>query len=206
MMESAFPPESSTDDDHESQRAASARPWLFLAVRWSDNACRAHRFDRIGQSGNATPAYGGIMSNVAQILHAKADHAVHTVSPGASVFEALAIMAEKNIGALPVVELGKVVGIIGERNYARRIAVVGRSSRDTPVAEIMETRVWYVEPHNSREQCMALMTEKRARHLVVIEDGRLTGLISIGDVVKDTITEQQFIIEQLEHYIAGVRG
>lgn len=146
------------------------------------------------------------MSNVVQILRAKADQAVHTVSPGASVLEALAIMAEKNIGALPVVELGKVVGIISERNYARQVAVVGRSSRDTTVAEIMETRVWYVEPHNTREQCMALMTEQRVRHLAVIEDGRLTGLISIGDVVKDTITEQQFIIEQLEHYIAGVRG
>lgn len=146
------------------------------------------------------------MSNVAQILRAKLNQAVYTVAPDASVFEALTIMAEKNIGALPVVSLGQLVGIVSERNYARKVALAGRASRDTPVADIMDERVWRVTPHDSRERCMALMTEKRVRHLAVIDDGRLAGLISIGDVVKDTIAEQQFTIDQLERYIAGVRG
>lgn len=146
------------------------------------------------------------MSNVAQIIGSKAEQAVHTVSPDNSVFEALAIMAEKNVGALPVVEVGKVVGIITERNYARKIAIAGRSSKETPVAEIMDTQVWHVRPDNSREECMALMTGKHVRHLPVIEAGKLTGLISIGDVVKDTISEQRFIIQQLEQYISGSRS
>ncbi len=146
------------------------------------------------------------MPSVAQILRSKADQAVHTVLPSASVFEALTIMAEKNIGALPVVKVDKIVGIISERNYARKVVLADRSSRDTAVAEIMDTQVWYVEPGNTRDECMALMTEKHVRHLAVIEGGKLTGLISIGDLVKDTISEQRFIIEQLEHYIAGVRG
>jgi CBS domain-containing protein len=146
------------------------------------------------------------MANVSQILRSKADQTVHTIAPTASVFAAISLMAEKNIGALPVVNAGKTVGIISERNYARQIALAGRSSKDTPVAEIMNAQVWFVRPDHSREQCMALMTEKRIRHLVVVDEGKLIGLVSIGDLVKDTISEQRFIIEQLEHYIAGDRG
>lgn len=146
------------------------------------------------------------MSKVAQILSSKAVQEVHTVAPGATVFEAMQLMADKNIGALPVVEGGRVVGLLSERNYARKMALAGRSSRDTRVEEIMDRRVWSVAPGQSREECMVLMTAKHVRHVVVLEGGNLAGLISIGDVVKDTLGEQRFFIEQLEHYIAGVRG
>ncbi len=146
------------------------------------------------------------MSTVAQILRLKADQTMHTISPDASVFDAISMLAEKNIGALPVVKDGKVVGMISERNYSRKVALAGRSSRDTPVADIMDTDVLYVGPENTREECMALMSEKRIRHLVVVNNGELAGVISIGDVVKDTIAEQEFVIQQLEHYIAGDRG
>lgn len=146
------------------------------------------------------------MASVAQILRSKANPGVHTIEPTATVFDALQIMAEHNIGALPVVRGGELAGIVTERHYARRIALVGRSSRDTPVAEIMDTRVWCVGPGTSREECMALMSERRVRHLAVMGDGRLVGLVSIGDLVKDTIAEQRFLIAQLEHYIAGDRG
>lgn len=145
------------------------------------------------------------MSTVSQILRAKAIQTMYTISPGASVFDAITMLAEKNISALPVVEVGKIVGIISERDYPRRIALAGRSSRDTPVTEIMDADVLYVEPETMREQCTALMSEKHIRHLVAIETGRFAGVISIGDVVKDTIAEQEFVIEQLEHYISGGR-
>ena len=146
------------------------------------------------------------MSTVAQILRLKADQTMHTISPDASVFDAISMLAEKNIGALPVVKDGKVVGMISERNYSRKVALAGRSSRDTPVADIMDTDVLYVGPENTREECMALRSEKRIRHLVVVNNGELAGVISIGDVVKDTLAEQEFVIQQLEHYIAGDRG
>ena len=112
-------------------------------------------------------------------------------------------MALKNIGALLVVEAGKVVGIVTERDYARKIALLERVSKDTPVSEIMSSPVMYVHPQQTCEECMALMTENRLRHLPVISAGELVGLISIGDLVKDIISQQRFIIEQLEHYIAG---
>lgn len=146
------------------------------------------------------------MASVAQILQGKSEQTVHTIAPGATVFEAISLMAEKNIGALPVVSEGRVVGILTERNYARHVVLAGRSSKDTAVAEIMDKQAWEVHPGHSREACMALMTRERARHLVVTEAGRLVGLVSIGDLVKDTIDEQRFVIEQLEHYIAGDRG
>ena len=146
------------------------------------------------------------MTTVAQILKAKPDQAVATISPEASVFEAVQKMAEKNIGALVVVEGGKVVGMVSERDYARKIALMARSSRDTAVRDIMTARVMYVRPDRTNEECMALMTENRLRHLPVMQGERLVGLISIGDLVKDIISEQKFIIEQLEHYIAGGLG
>ena len=146
------------------------------------------------------------MTTVAQILKSKADPSVATTSPEASVFEAVKLMAEKNIGALVVVEGGKVVGVVTERDYARKVALMARNSRDTPVRDIMSSRVMYVGPDQTNEECMALMTENRLRHLPVMEGERMVGLISIGDLVKDIISEQKMIIKQLEHYIAGGLG
>ncbi len=143
------------------------------------------------------------MATVAQILASKPDRTVHTIAPAATVFEAVKLMAEKNVGALVVVEDGKVVGVVTERDYARKVALRARSSKDTPVRDVMTADVMYVPPGRTSEECMALMTENRFRHLPVLEQGRLVGLVSIGDLVKDVISEQKFIIEQLEHYIAG---
>ena len=146
------------------------------------------------------------MKKVAQILRSKSDPTVHTVVPTTSMFDALTLMAEKNIGALLVLEGETIVGILSERDYARKIVLMGRSSKETPVRDVMTSPVLYVGPQQSTEECMALMTEKRLRHLPVLEDGKLIGLISIGDLVKDIISEQSFIIEQLQSYISGQRG
>lgn len=145
------------------------------------------------------------MKSVANILKLKADHRVYSVAPDASVFDALKLMAEKNIGALLVMEGSTIVGIITERDYARKIVLLGRASPQTQVREIMSPDVMFVGPDHTTKQCMALMTQNRLRHLPVIDDGKLLGLISIGDLVKDIISEQQFIIEQLERYISGAR-
>jgi CBS domain-containing protein len=128
------------------------------------------------------------MKSVAHILKVKADQTVYTIAPTASVFDAVKLMAEKNIGALVVMEGEKIAGIITERDYARKI---------------MTSSAMYVSPAQRSEECMALMTASRVRHLLVIENGKLIGLVSIGDLVKETISEQKFIIEQLEHYITG---
>ena len=146
------------------------------------------------------------MKTAAQILQSKADQAVHSMAPTASAYEATRFMADKNIGALVVIERGKVVGILSERDCARKLVAMARSSQDTPLRDIMSTPVMYVRPDQTGEECMALMTENRLRHLPVMDAGQLIGLISIGDLVKATISEQQFIIEQLEHYISGQRG
>jgi CBS domain-containing protein len=143
------------------------------------------------------------MSTVAQILQSKPDRAVHTISPETTVFDALKLMAEKNIGALVVLEGGRIAGLVTERDYARKVALMAKASREIPVREIMTTGVMYVGPERSSEECMALMTEKRFRHLPVLEGGKLVGLVSIGDLVKDVISEQKFLIEQLQHYVAG---
>ncbi|MBK6866007.1 MAG: CBS domain-containing protein [Ideonella sp.] len=143
------------------------------------------------------------MTTVAEVLKSKSDLAVQTIAPDATVFEAVSLMAQKNIGALLVVEQGQVVGIVSERDYARKVALMARSSRDTPLRDIMSSPVMFVHPHQTSDECMALMTENRLRHLPVMKDGKLIGLISIGDLVKNIISEQKFIIEQLEHYIAG---
>lgn len=146
------------------------------------------------------------MKSAAQILKSKPEQAVQTLTPETSVLDAVKLMAEKNIGALLVMEGVKIVGIITERDYARNIVLMGRSSKDTPVREIMTSPVLYVRPDQTNEECMALMTDHRVRHLPVVDNGKLIGLISIGDLVKDIISEQKFIIEQLQHYIAGDRG
>jgi len=145
------------------------------------------------------------MKTAAQILRAKPDASVYSIGPDATVYEAVVLMAEKNIGALLVLEHGKVVGIVTERDYARKVALMARSSKETPLRDIMSSPVMYVRPSHSVEECMALMTENRLRHLPVLEGERLIGLVSIGDLVKATISEQQFIIDQLEHYISGRR-
>jgi len=143
------------------------------------------------------------MKTAAQILEFKPDGSVYTAEPTDSVDEAVRLMADKNIGALVVVERGKVVGIVSERDCARKLVLMARAPKDTPVADIMSSPVMYVRPHRTSDECMALMTENRLRHLPVMDGGQLIGLISIGDLVKATISEQQFIIEQLEHYITG---
>jgi len=146
------------------------------------------------------------MKSVVQILRSKAGQTVQTITPSASVLDAVKLMAEKNIGALPVMEDAKVVGIITERDYARKIVLMGRSSKETLVRDIMTSPVMYVRPDHSNEECMALMTDNRVRHLPVMDNDKLIGLISIGDLVKDIISDQKFIIQQLEHYIMGDRG
>jgi CBS domain-containing protein len=128
---------------------------------------------------------------------------VWSVSPDTSVLDAIKKMADKGIGALLVLENGKPVGIVSERDYARKVILQGRSSQQTPVREIMTTRVVCARPDLNVEECMAIMTDKRIRHLPVMEGDRLLGMISIGDLVKAIIAEQQFIIKQLERYIAG---
>jgi len=143
------------------------------------------------------------MTAVADILKSKSDNTVHAIAPGDSVLDALQRMAEKRIGALLVMEGETIVGIVTERDYARKIALLGRTSAATLVRDVMTADVMYVRPTQTSQECMALMTENRLRHLPVVDGARLVGLISIGDLVKDIISEQQFIIEQLEHYISG---
>ena len=142
------------------------------------------------------------MKTVAQLLRTKGQQ-VLTVAPDVSVFDALGVMAEKNVGALLVVEERRLVGVFSERDYARKVILKGKASRDIAVREIMTSPVLYVRPEQTIEDCMALMTDKRVRHLPVLEDERLVGVISIGDVVKAIIAEQEFMIEQLQNYISG---
>ena len=143
------------------------------------------------------------MTTVAQILKSKPDQTVHKISPDASVLDALKLMAEKNIGALLVAEGEKIVGIVTERDYARKVILMSRSSKEARVREIMSSQVIYVRPDQTSEECMALMTNNRLRHLPVMDNGKVIGLASIGDLVKDVISEQKFIIRQLEQYITG---
>src|SRR5438128_8347321 len=142
------------------------------------------------------------MKTVSQLLRTKGQ-AILSVSPEIPVFHALEVMAEKNVGALLVVEGRELLGIFSERDYARKVILKGKSSKEIPVREIMSSHVLYVRPEQTIEDCMALMTDKRVRHLPVLEQGKLVGVISIGDVVKALIDEQQFIIEQLQNYITG---
>lgn len=143
------------------------------------------------------------MSTVREVLATKG-YDVWTVSPQATVYEALEIMAEKNVGALPVVDdEGHVVGIFSERDYSRKIVLVGRLSKETAVSELMTASVLYVSPERMVDACMALMTDKRVRHLPVMEEDKLVGIVSIGDVVKNIIADQEHTIQDLENYIAG---
>ena len=143
------------------------------------------------------------MTTVSDILKSKPAGAVYTIGPSAPVVDALRLMAEKNIGALVVVDNEAIVGIVSERDYARKVTLMSRSSADTPLRDIMSTAVVFVRPEHSSEQCMALMTEHRLRHLPVVQGGTLLGIVSIGDLVKDIISDQKFIIDQMAHYISG---
>ncbi|EJN23969.1 MULTISPECIES: CBS domain-containing protein [Pseudomonas] len=145
------------------------------------------------------------MKTVAQLLKLKAqqNQQVHSIAPHQMVLEALMVMAAKNVGALPVLKEGKVVGIISERDYARKLVLKGRSSVGTPVSDIMVAPVITVDTHQTVETCMGIMSEKRLRHLPVVENGELIGLLSIGDLVKEAIAEQAELIRQLEQYIRG---
>jgi CBS domain-containing protein len=142
------------------------------------------------------------MKTVRDILGQKGGK-IWSVTPGNTVYEALQLMAEREIGAVLVMEGDKPVGILSERDYARQVILKGRTSKDTPVREIMSTRLVYVRMEQTVEDCMALMTDKRIRHLPVLDEGRLLGVLSIGDVVKAVISEKQFLIEQLENYISS---
>ncbi|NBA98265.1 CBS domain-containing protein [Pseudomonas sp. R5(2019)] len=145
------------------------------------------------------------MKTVAELLKLKAqkNQQVHTIGPDQMVVEALKLMAEKDVGALPVIENGAVVGVVSERDYARRVVLKGLSSIGTPVSAIMSAPVITVDRHKTVEACMGIMTDKHLRHLPVVEDGQLVGLLSIGDLVKEAIAEQASLIEQLEKYIRG---
>ena len=144
------------------------------------------------------------MKTVEQILKTTSQHqTVYTIGPDDSVLDALKMLAEKNVGALPVVEGNQVVGIVSERDYARKLVLKGRSSAATPVREIMSAPVVTVEPKQKLDFCMNLMTDRHLRHLPVVDNGKLLGLLSIGDLVKETITEQASLIRQLEQYIRG---
>jgi len=146
------------------------------------------------------------MTSVAQLLKTKPHNTtVFTVKADDSVYEAIKLMAEKGIGALVVTDGDSIAGIITERDYARKVVLMDRSSKATPVRDIMTKAVRFVRPDQTTEDCMALMTERRMRHLPVIENDRLVGMVSIGDLVKNIIAEQQFTIQQLEFYIHGER-
>ena len=144
------------------------------------------------------------MTTVERLLQHKG-HIVWSIPPDASVFEAVQLMADKRVGALMVVDKNELIGVISERDYAREIVLKDRASRSTPVSAIMTQRVLYVRPQQTLEECMALMTEKNLRHLPVLDDGRLVGVISMRDVVKDLIAEKEFLIEQMENYITDRR-
>ena len=130
-------------------------------------------------------------------------HSVWTIDPDATVFDALAKMAEKDIGSLIVIDDEKLIGIITERHYSRNVILKGKTSPGTLVREIMEKNVIHVRPEHPVELCMALMTEKRVRHLPVVEDAKVIGIVSIGDLLKFLISKREFDIDQLEHYIQG---
>lgn len=139
---------------------------------------------------------------VSDILDSKG-HEVWSVKPDDTVFDSLQLMAEKGIGALLVMDGDRLVGIVTERDYARKVILEGKSSKTSSVAEVMTTRVLCVTAERTIDECMALMTDKRARHLPVLDHKRVIGVISIGDLVKTMISEQQVLIDQLQHYISG---
>jgi len=144
------------------------------------------------------------MTTVRQLLEGKG-YEVASIGPDKSVYEAMDLMAGKNIGALLVLQDGKLAGIFTERDYSRKAYLLDKSAKDIPVREIMTTQVAYVNPDYDAEDCMALVTEMRVRHLPVLENNEVLGIVSIGDLVKDAISGREFTIQQLERYIYGFR-
>ena len=142
------------------------------------------------------------MKSVAQLLALKPSGIVG-IAPDVTVLDAVKLLAEKNVGAVLVMDGPRLVGMFSERDYARKVVLQGKSSANTPVSEVMTRDVVFVTPANTNEDCMALMTDKHVRHLPVVANDQVVGLLSIGDLVKDIISEQQFIISQLESYIHG---
>lgn len=140
------------------------------------------------------------MATIGQLLDAKG-HEIHSLDPDASVFDAIEMMATHGIGALLVLEHGRLAGIISERDYARKVILRGRASKTTPVRDIMTAPVITAPSRLTVEEGMAVMTERRIRHLPIVDDGRLCGIVSVGDLVKSIIAEQQFVISQLQNYI-----
>lgn len=146
---------------------------------------------------------GLAMTTVSQVLNNKTNSFVSTINPDATVLEAISQMANQGIGAIVVIEHDQVVGILSERDYTRKIALMQRTSDHTTVAEIMTSQVLSVTKQNTVEECLELMTERHIRHLPVIENEKLVGLVSIGDLVKATMEDQKILIEQLQQYISG---
>jgi CBS domain-containing protein len=142
------------------------------------------------------------MKTVRDLLDDKG-YEIFSLAPDDTVYDAIELMAERGVGALLVLDGAKLVGIVSERDYARKVILQGRRSQDTPVSDIMTTKVICVSQERTVDECMALMTDRRIRHLPVIEGGEVIGVISIGDVVRAVIREKQFLIEQLERYIAS---
>lgn len=145
------------------------------------------------------------MISIQQLLEKKGSE-VWSTSPDASVYEALQLLAERNIGALVVLQDGELVGVISERDYARKVILHGKTSMKTPVQEIMTEEVITVSPVSTIEEAMALMTDKRIRHLPVVDEEKIVGVVSVGDLVKAIIADQEFTIDQLENYISGIRS
>ncbi|AMO23949.1 CBS domain-containing protein [Ramlibacter solisilvae] len=146
------------------------------------------------------------MTTVADILKSKSIRTVHTIEAAASALDAVKRMTDANVGALVVLDQGQVIGILSERDCARKVILSARAAAQTPVREIMSAPVLVVQSSRTNDECMALMTENRLRHLPVVDDRRLVGMVSIGDLVKQAVADQRFVIEQLEHYISGDRG
>lgn len=144
------------------------------------------------------------MATVRQLLENKGFE-VSSIEPDKSVYDAMKLMADKNIGALLVKKDGKLAGILTERDYSRKAYLLDRPARDIPVTELMSSQVAYVSPEYTSDDCMALVTEMRVRHLPVLENGEVIGIVSIGDLVKDAISGREFIIGELERYIYGTR-
>ena len=143
------------------------------------------------------------MSSVAQVLKSKQDNSVFTISASDSVYNAIKLMADRQIGALIVTDGDAIAGIVTERDYARKVVLMERSSKETLVREIMSKAVRFVRLDQTTDECMALMTDHRMRHLPVIDQEKLVGMVSIGDLVKNIIADQRFTIQQLEQYISG---
>jgi len=142
------------------------------------------------------------MNTIGQLLESKGKD-IWTIAPNATVFEGLRIMAKRNVGALLVIDKDNLVGIFSERDYARKVILEGKSSKDTAVGELMTKDVYYIDPKNTLQESMAVMTARHIRHMPVLDKDRLVGMVTLGDVVRQIIAEQEFTIRELEKYISG---